>query len=203
MIIIERVYWFTSWIVITAIVAIIVLMVLRLIANQLDLNPFSWSSLTIRRLSDPFIGPVRRVLMGFGVDVKYAPLVVILLTILLGWFALQLLSGLANTIAGILFGLTEGALVPLLGYVLYGLVSIYIMLVFIRIIFSYGMVGYGNRIMRFLINVTEPLLGPLRRMVPLVGMFDISPLIAFIILWILQAAIAGTLLRGMPLRFIG
>jgi YggT family protein len=203
MIIIERVYWFTSWIVITAIVAIIVLMVLRLIANQLDLNPFSWSSLTIRRLSDPFIVPVRRVLMGFGVDVKYAPLVVILLTILLGWFALQLLSGLANTIAGILFGLTEGALVPLLGYVLYGLVSIYIMLVFIRIIFSYGMVGYGNRIMRFLINVTEPLLGPLRRMVPLVGMFDISPLIAFIILWILQAAIARTLLRGMPLRFIG
>jgi YggT family protein len=203
MIIIERVYWFTSWIVITAIVAIIVLMVLRLIANQLDLNPFSWSSLTIRRLSDPFIGPVRRVLMGFGVDAKYAPLVVILLTILLGWFALQLLSGLANTIAGILFGLTEGALVPLLGYVLYGLVSIYIMLVFIRIIFSYGMVGYGNRIMRFLINVTEPLLGPLRRMVPLVGMFDISPLIAFIILWILQAAIAGTLLRGMPLQFFG
>jgi YggT family protein len=203
MIIIERVYWFTSWIVITAIVTIIVLMVLRLIANQLDLNPFSWSSLTIRRLTDPFISPVRRVLMGFGVDPKYAPLVVILLTVLLGWFALQLLSGLANTVAGVLFGISEGALVPLLGYVLYGLVSIYIMLVFIRIIFSYGMVGYGNRVTRFLTNVTEPLLGPLRRMVPLVGMFDISPLIAFIILWILQAAIAGTLLRGMPLQFIG
>ncbi len=146
---------------------------------------------------------MRRVLKGFGVDAKYAPLIMILLTILLGWFALQLLSGLANTIAGIVFGLTSGALVPLVGYVLYGLVSVYIMMVFVRIIFSYGMVGYGNLVMRFLINVTEPLLGPLRRRVPLMGMFDISPLIAFIILWILQAAIAGTLLRGMPLNFFG
>lgn len=203
MIIIERVYWFGSWLIITAIVTIIVLMVLRLIANQLDLNPFSWSSLTIRRLTDPLIGPIRRVLMGFRVDAKYAPLVMILVAILLGWFALQLFSGLANTIAGIVFGITQGALVPMLGYLLYGLVSIYIMLIFIRIIFSYGMMGYGNRVMRFLLNVTEPLLGPLRRMVPMVGMFDISPIVAFIILWILQAAIAGTLLRGMPLQFLG
>jgi YggT family protein len=203
MTIIARIYWFTSWVIIAAIVTIVVLMILRLIANQFDLNPFSWSSLTIRRLTDPFIGPVRRVLMRFRVDAKYAPLIVILLTILLGWFALQLLNGLANTLAGIVFGLTEGALVPLLGYILYGLVSIYIMLVFIRIILSYGTVGYGNRPMRFLINVTEPLLAPLRRMVPHVGMFDISPLVAFIILWILQAAIRGTLLRGMPVQFFG
>lgn len=200
MIILERIYWFTTWVVIAAIVAIVVLMILRLIANQLDLNPFSWSSLTIRRLTDPLIGPMRRVLMGFGVDPKYAPLVLILLTILLGWFALQLMDGLANTLAGILYGIKRAEIVPLLGYLLYGMVSIYIMLIFIRIILSYA-VGYGNRFMRFLINITEPLLAPLRRMVPRVGMFDISPLIAFIILWILQAAIAGTLLREMPLRF--
>lgn len=201
MIIIERIYWFTSWVLITAIVTLIVLMVLRLIANQLDLNPFSWSSLTIRRLTDRFIAPVRRALMRYGVDPKYAPLVMILLTILLGWFALTLVHGLANTIAGLIFGLTSGRVVALLGYVIYGLVSIYIMLVFVRIILSYTTLGYGNRVMRFLINVTEPLMAPLRRIVPTVGMFDISPLVAFIILWILQMAIAGTLLQGMPLRF--
>jgi YggT family protein len=201
MIIIERVYWFTSWLLITAIVTMIVLMVLRLVANQLDLNPFSWSSLTIRRLTDPFIAPVRRALMRYGVDPKYAPLVMVLLTILLGWFALTLLHGLANTIAGLIFGLTSGHVVALLGYIIYGLVSVYIMLVFIRIILSYTALDYRNRLMRFLMNATEPLLGPLRRMVPTVGMFDISPLVAFIILWILQVAIAGTLLQGMPLRF--
>jgi len=50
--------------------------------------------------------------------------------------------------------------------------------------------------MRFLIDVTEPLLGPLRRMIPPLGWLDISPIVAFFILLLLQAAVAGTLLRG-------
>jgi uncharacterized protein YggT (Ycf19 family) len=33
-------------------------------------------------------------------------------------------------------------------------------------------------------------------------MFDISPFVAFIILWLFQAAIAGTLLRGLRLQFV-
>jgi YggT family protein len=199
--ILSRLYWFVNWAVIAAIVAIIVLVLLRFIANQADLNPFSWSALTIRRLTDPFIGPIRRALMGFGVDPKYAPLVTILLAILLGWFALQLVSSVVNTLAGILFSLGGRTVVPIIGYVFYGLVSLYILLIFIRIIFSWMMASYSNRAMRFLVNATEPMLGPLRRLVPLVGTFDISPIVAFIILWLLQAAIAGTLLRGMPIQF--
>ena len=201
MIILERLFWFTTWAVIAVIVGVIVLMLLRLLANQADLNPFGWSSLTIRRLTDPLISPVRRALMGFGVDPKYAPLVTILLAVLLGWFALQLVSSIANTLAGILFSLREHAVVPVVGYVLYGLLGFYTLLIFIRIIFSWGMISYSNRVMRFLVNATEPMLGPLRRMVPPLGTFDISPIVAFIILWLFQAAVAGTLLRGMPLRF--
>jgi YggT family protein len=60
------------------------------------------------------------------------------------------------------------------------------------------MLSYSNRIMRFLVDVTEPLLGPLRRVVPLLGRFDISPIVALLILWIFQAAVVGTLLRGAP-----
>jgi YggT family protein len=201
MIILDRLYWFITWAIIATILAVIILMILRLIANQVDLNPFSWSSLTIRRLTDPFIGPVRRALVGFSVDPKYAPLVTILLAVLLGWFALQLVSSIVNTLAGILFSLESQAIVALVGYVLYGLISFYILLVFIRIIFSWGMVSYSNRVMRFLISTTEPLLGSLRRIIPPVGAFDISPIVAFIILWLFQAAIAGTLLRGMPIQF--
>jgi YggT family protein len=65
-----------------------------------------------------------------------------------------------------------------------------------RVIFSWGMISYQNRVMRFLVDVTEPLLGPLRRMLPPLGRMDISPLVAILILWLFQAAIAGTLLRG-------
>jgi YggT family protein len=201
MIILGRIYWFANWAVIAVIVAVVVLVLLRFIANQMDLNPFGWASLTIRRLTDPFIGPVRRALMGFGVDPKFAPLVTILLTILVGWFALQLVASISNTLAGVLTSLREGWVGPLIGYVLYGLASLYILLIFIRIIFSWGMASYSNRIVRFLVNTTEPMLGPLRRLVPLVGTFDISPIVAFLILWLVQAAIVGTLLKGLPIQF--
>ena len=201
MLILGRIYWFVSWAVIVTIVAVIVLVLLRVIANQADLNPFGWSSLTIRRLTDPFIGPIRRALMGFGVDPKYSPLVTILLVVLVGWFALQLISSVVNTLAGIIVSIGGRSFVPVIGYLLYGIVSLYILLIFIRIIFSWGMASYSNRVMRFLVNVTEPMLGPLRRIVPLVGAFDISPIVAFMILWLLQSAIVGTLLRGLPIQF--
>jgi YggT family protein len=157
--------------------------------------------LTLRRLTDPLIGPVRRALAGFGVDPKYAPLVTILIAILLGWFSLQLVSSIANTIAGVLTSLGKQAVVPIIGYVLYGLLSFYSLLIFMRIVFSWVMVSYSNRVMRLLVNATEPMLGPLRRIVPPVGTFDISPIVAFIIVWLFQAAIAGTLLQGWQITF--
>jgi len=200
-IIIGRLYWFANWAVIAAIMAVIVLIILRLIANYADLNPFGWPSLTIRRLTDPFIGPVRRALIGFGVDSKYSPLVTILLAILLAWFVLQLVSSIANTIVGVLLSTESRAMVPVVGYLLYGFLALYTLLIFIRIIFSWGMVSYSNRVMRFLVNTTEPLLGPLRRLIPPLGTFDISPIVAFIIVWLFQQAIAGTLLRGWQLQF--
>ena len=196
MIIISRTLLFVNWAVTAVIIAVILLMVFRMIANYANLNPFAWTSLTIRRLTDPFVLPVRRALLGFGVDPKYSPLVVILIVILLGYFVLQLASTIAGTLSGLLVSLQQGSMVSALGFILYGLISIYILLIFIRIIFSWGMISYSNRIMRFLVNTTEPLLGPLRRMIPPLGAMDISPIVAFLILWLFQQAIAGTLLRG-------
>ncbi|HKP47983.1 MAG TPA: YggT family protein [Pyrinomonadaceae bacterium] len=201
--ILSRIYWFLSWSVLTAVAVVIVFLILRLVANQIDLNPFGSSSITIRRLTDPLIMPVRRALLRVGVDPKYAPLITILAVILLGWFALQLLSAIANTFAGLFVSVREKAPIATLGYVLYGLLGLYSLLIFVRIIFSWGLSSYRSRFSRFLTNSTEPLLGPLRRMIPTVGMFDISPIVAFVIIWVLQGAIAGTLLRGWPVIFFG
>jgi len=97
--------------------------------------------------------------------------------------------------------MSAGGAVALIGYVLYGMLSLYALLIMIRIIFSWGQVSYANRVMRFLVNVTDPLLLPLRRTVPTLGVFDISPIVAFIIIWLFQAAIRMTLLRGWPVNF--
>ena len=194
--IISRTFWFLYWAVLAIIVAVILLMVLRLIADAMDLNPFGWMSRTIRRLTDGFVAPVRGGLRGFGADPKFAPLVVILIAILLGWFVLQLVGTIGGTLLGVLQSVQSGAVITALGFILYGLLSIYILLIIIRIVFSWAMISYANRIMRFLVDVTEPLLGPLRRIIPPLGWMDISPIVAFLILWLFQAAVAGTLLRG-------
>jgi len=191
-----------SWAVIAIIIAMILLMVLRVIVLQADLNPFGWISLTTRRLTDSIISPIRRGLVGFGIDPKYSPLVMILITILLGWFVLQLVSSIANTIVGVLLSVQNQAVVPIFGYVLYGLLDFYMALILIRIIFSWAMVSYSNRVMRMLVNVTEPLLGPLRRLIPPVLMFDISPIVAFLILMLFKAAIQGTLLANARENFV-
>jgi YggT family protein len=191
-----QIYWFISNAIIMAIVAVIALVVLRLITDQANPNPFGWTSRTIRRLTDPIISPLRRALVRFGVDPKYAPLVTILITILLGWFLLQLVSTLIFTLTGVTSSLAKHAVAPMIGYLLFGLLGFYTLLIFMRVVFSWVMIGYSNRLMRFLVNTTEPMLAPLRRMVPLIGGFDLSPIVALFILRLLQEAIAGTLIRG-------
>ena len=194
--IISRSFLFLTWAVEVAIVALVVLMILRIIANAADLNPFSWASRTIRRLSDTVVMPARRALMGLGVDPKFAPLIVILIAILLGWFFLWLTEEVAATLLGLIISFKAANPIMGLGYIIYGALSVYIVFIFMRIVFSWGMVSYSNRLMRFLVNTTEPLLGPLRRIIPPLGIMDISPIFAFLILWLFQRAIMGTLLRG-------
>jgi len=188
---------FFTWAIQLTIAVIILLMILRLIGDAADLNPFSWASRTLRRLTDGFVIPVRGTLRDVGIDPKFAPLVVVLVSILLGYFILRFVGTVASTLDGAISSARSGAFFGVIGYILYGLLSIYSLFIFLRIIFAWGMVSYSNRIMRFLVDVTEPLLGPLRRVIPPLGRMDISALIALFIVWLFQAAIAGTLLSGV------
>lgn len=195
MAIIQLLYIVITYAVAAIIIAAIILMLLRMLMNYMDVNPFTKSAITVRRLSDPFINPVRRAMMGFGFQPNIAPLVVILIAILLGWFALQIAQSILGTVAGVLGSMQENRFIALVGHIIYGALSVYELLIFIRIIFSWGMVSYRNRLMRFLVRATDPLLLPLRRIIPPLGMMDISPIVAFIIIWLFKQAVAGTLLR--------
>ena len=201
MLIIARILWFVTMAIDVVIVAVIALMIIRLIADAMDLNPFAWTASTIRRLTDGFVMPVRGNLRQLGIDPKFAPLVVIIVVIVLGYFIGQLAETLGGTIAGIILSVQQGAVITAVGFIIYGLLSIYLILIFARVIFSWAQLSYRNRVMRFLFNITEPLLGPLRRTLPRVGMLDISPIVAWIIIWFLLQAVRGTLLRGVTIAF--
>lgn len=196
MTIFNQLYWLVNSAVTVFIITVIALVLLRLVANLANPNPFGWTSRTIRGVTDPLINPVRRFLARFGIDPKYAPLVTILAVILLGWFALRLVTEVAFTLEGVFVSLGRHAVAPLVGFLLSGLLSLYNLAIFLRVIYSCLGVSYTNRLMRFLLNVTEPLLGPLRRLIPSIGGFDISPIIALFIIQILQRAIVVTLISG-------
>jgi YggT family protein len=188
------VHFIIQYFVVAVVVAVIVLMLVRLALNYADLNPFSRPVIFVRRLSDPLVNPVRRSLIQFGFGPNITPLVVILIAILLGWFVLQLADSILFTLAGVIVGVQSVRVVAVVGFLLYGFLDIYMLLIVIRIIFSWGNVSYTNRVMRFLVNTTDPILAPMRRIVPPLGVFDISPLVALLLLWLLKIAVAAVLL---------
>jgi len=196
MLIIQRTFEFVQMAIAVVIFGVIVLMIVRLIVDGMDLNPFGWASRTTRRLTDWLVFPVRGGLRDVGADPKFAPLVVILIAIVLGFFLAWLAQTVFSTVIGVIDSAQRGAIIPLFGWVIYGLLSVYLLLISMRVVFGWARLSYQNRLMRFLINVTEPLLGPLRRMIPPLGMFDISPIVAGLLIWFLLSAVALTMLSG-------
>ena len=63
-----------------------------------------------------------------------------------------------------------------------------VLLIIVKIILSYFMDPY-HPVRRTIDNLVEPLLAPIRRVVPLVGMFDFSSLILIILVQILSSAL--------------
>jgi YggT family protein len=55
-----------------------------------------------------------------------------------------------------------------------------------RALLPWFRVSYYHPVMRFLIQITEPLLGPLRRFIPPVGGLDFTPMVALLLLWFVE-----------------
>ena len=58
--------------------------------------------------------------------------------------------------------------------------------IFARILLSWMPVDKGNRLVRILYEITEPILGPIRRLIPAFGGLDLSPLIALILIQVAE-----------------
>lgn len=177
-----------------AVLGIIVLVIARLIVIYADVNPFNRTAMTIRQFSDPLVNPVRGFLLSYRLDPKLAPFVTILIAILVALFIWQLVDSVVFTARGIATSLLNGSMTSLVGYILYGVLALYSLMIIARVILSWGLT-YGHAFMRFLIRWTDPILVPFRRLIPPLGMFDVSPIVVLIILLLFQSAIAGTLIR--------
>jgi YggT family protein len=54
--------------------------------------------------------------------------------------------------------------------------------IFIRVLLSWFPIDPRNPLVTLLYDITEPILEPLRRVIPRLGMFDLSPLVALILI---------------------
>ena len=59
------------------------------------------------------------------------------------------------------------------------------LVILLRVIMSWVSPGQTNMLTKTLYQVTEPILAPLRRIIPRVGMLDFSPFVAIILLQII------------------
>ena len=65
--------------------------------------------------------------------------------------------------------------------------------ILLRVLFSWIRPDPYNPIVRFVRRVTDPILVPLQRVIPPIGGLDISPIVALILLSILESIIVGLL----------
>jgi len=73
------------------------------------------------------------------------------------------------------------------------IIQILSLLIFARAIFSWFDPGFTSQIGRFLYQITEPIIAPIRQVLPPMGMLDLSVLVALVLLMILQQLIRSAL----------
>lgn len=67
------------------------------------------------------------------------------------------------------------------------LITLYQVILFLRVMLSWFRIDpYTNPFARILYTLTEPLLEPIRAILPSTGMIDFSPLVAFLMLAVLE-----------------
>ncbi|CAN5839427.1 hypothetical protein BH24ACI1_BH24ACI1_09500 [soil metagenome] len=181
-------------VVIYTMLAFVITLILRLIFNYSDPNPFGSVgrfSYKLKKLTDRFVYPAARLLAQFRVDTRLAPLVTIFISVVLAYFALGIVSNTFFIVDGLSTAFKANNAKALIGFVLYGLLSIYILFIFIRFISSW-FVFTRNTFLGFVQRVTDPILIPARRLIPTIGMFDISAMLVLLLLGFLQTIILRT-----------
>ena len=84
-------------------------------------------------------------------------------------------------------------LLSALAQLLQMLFQIYTLVLIVRVLITWVNPDPFNPVVQFLARVTDPVLEPLRRVIPLLGPIDISPVVALLILQALQHFLVQTL----------
>jgi YggT family protein len=65
--------------------------------------------------------------------------------------------------------------------------------ILVRVLLTWFPVDPSNPIIRILYDITEPILAPLRKVIPRIGMFDLSPIAAMLLIQFISSALPNML----------
>ncbi|HEV8592752.1 MAG TPA: YggT family protein [Pyrinomonadaceae bacterium] len=169
----------------------VALLVLRLLFSNADPNPFGAIgrfAFKIRKITERFVYPAARFLATFRVDIRLAPLITIFIALVLTYFLSQIIGNTCFVIDGLATGVVSGRPMVVVGFILYGLLSLFILAIFIRFLSSW-FVFTRNTFLGFIKRVTDPIMIPVQKLIPPVGMFDLSAMIVLIVISLLQSVV--------------
>ncbi len=165
----------------------ILILMLRMILQWVGAHFFNPVSQFVVKLTNPVVKPLRQILPPLkGIDLS-SLLVLLVLEVVKLLLVIWLKAGLFPNILG-LFIMAFG---DVLGVVL----NIFFYAIIINAILSWVNPRQYNPLTEILHLITEPLLKPARRLIPLVGGVDISPIPVLIILQLIYLLVATPLIE--------
>ena len=166
-------------------------LILRLIFNYSDPNPFGKIGrfgFKVRKATERWVYPAARFFAMYRIDTRWAPLLTMLIGLVLTFFFMQIVGNTFFVIDGLTSGVVTGNPKVIVGFVVYGLLSILVLFIFIRFI-SFWFVFTRKTFLGFVMKVTNPILLPVQKLIPPIGMFDISAMIVLLLISFLQSLV--------------
>ena len=173
-------------------------LILRLIFNFTDPNPFGnvgRFGFKVRKFTEKWVYPAARFFAMYRIDTRYAPLLTIAIGFILTYFFTHIVGNTFFVIDGLTAGILTGNPKIIIGFILYGLLSILVLFIFIRFISSW-FVFTQKTFLGFVRRVTDPILLPVQRLIPPLGMFDISAMLVLLLIGFLQSVVLNVFVRN-------
>lgn len=173
-------------------------LLLRMIFNYSDPNPFGRVGrfgFKVRKATEKWVYPAARFFAMYRIDTRLAPLLTMFIGFVLTFFFMQIIGNTFFVIDGLSSGVMTGNPKVIIGFVLYGLLSVLVLFIFIRFI-SFWFVFTRKTFLGFVMKVTNPILLPVQRLIPPIGMFDISAMIVLLLISFLQSLVLKIFVVG-------
>jgi YggT family protein len=156
------------------------------------LSPFGPVARFFRERVDPWLEPVERRVVRAGGLPASAPWWALGGIVVGGVILLALIDFLGGLLVDVARGV-DGGPSGIVGIVIYWGFAILRIAIIVRVLSSWLPTSPYSRWVRWSFTLTEPLLQPLRRVIPLIRSIDITPIVAFFAIGIVEGLVRGWL----------